>query len=341
MAIGCMSSGIYQGSAATGTGSRGFTPLEVNPDADPDGYLYGRVVVFTGTLMSMTRDIARQECARVGAIPEQNTTKKTNVLVVGDINPAVLRPDSNLTGKARKAFDLQDKGQAIEVMTEDDFLRCLDGKALTVVEDLLDEELAPSAAPKRDPLRSVPLDQRPVPKPPKPPRPLRRVRKPVDQACSVEDCGATAAFKTRSKPAYCDDHITGILRAGGLEALESFTHPNDYLLTRCLACGNVAHYRFAYVLEKNSWNEATCRACFWREWAEEARALAEPFARSETVPFEQAQAIASEHGFIYLGPLTSPSLPDDPHRTECGRCGRISAERLGDITFGCPCGSGK
>ena len=30
-------------------------PVELNTDADPDGYLYGRVVVFTGTVMSMTR----------------------------------------------------------------------------------------------------------------------------------------------------------------------------------------------------------------------------------------------------------------------------------------------
>ncbi|RYU14841.1 exonuclease domain-containing protein [Nocardioides iriomotensis] len=344
MSIGCMSSGPYQGSVATGTGSRGFTPIEVNPDADPDGYLYGRVVVFTGTLMSMTRDIARQECARVGAIPEQNTTKKTNVLVIGDINPAVLRPGSNLTGKARKAFELQDNGQAIEVMTEDDFLRCLDGKALTVIEDLLLEEPVPSAAPNRNPLRSVPLDRRPIPvppKPPKPPKPLRRERKPVGQVCSVEGCGDTAAFRTWSRPTYCDAHIAAILDVGGLEALESFTHPQDFLLTRCKACSNVAHYRFEYVLEKNGCSEATCRACYWRAWAEQSRALAGRFARFEPVPFEHAQTIASENGFIYLGPLTSPSLPDDPHRTECGRCGRISAERLGDIAFGCPCRPGK
>jgi len=107
-------------------------PIEVNPDADPSGYLYGRVVVFTGTLLSMTRDLARQECAHVGAIPEQSITKRTNVLVMGDINPAVLRPGSNVTGKARKVFELQAKGQEIEVMTEDDFLRCLDGAEVSL-----------------------------------------------------------------------------------------------------------------------------------------------------------------------------------------------------------------
>lgn len=337
MSIGSMCRGIYKGSVATGEGSRGFTPIEVNPDADPDSYLYGRVVVFTGTLMSMTRDVARQECARVGAIPEQNTTKRTNVLVIGDINPAVLRPNSNLTGKARRAFDLQNNGQPIEVMTEDDFLRCLDGKVLTVIEDLLDADPAPSVSPKRDPLRSIPLDRRPLPKPPKPPRALRRQRKPVEQVCSVEGCNDAAAFSTRSRPTYCDDHIAMILRTGGLEALESFTHPNDYLLTRCIPCGNVAHYRFEYVLDKNRWSEATCRACHWRTWAEQARALAGPFARFDPVPYERAQGIANENGFIYLGPLTNPSFPDDPHRTECSRCGRISAERLCDITFGCSC----
>ena len=133
-----MSGGIYRGSVAVGSGSRGFTSTEVNTDADPSGYLYGRVVVFTGTLLSMTRDIARQECAKVGGIPEQNTTKRTNVLVVGDINPAGLRPGSDITGKARKAFELQAKGQEIEVMTEDDFLRCLDANRLAGIEVLLD-----------------------------------------------------------------------------------------------------------------------------------------------------------------------------------------------------------
>lgn len=130
MRIGHMSSGIYSGSVSTVSGTDKLLRPDVNPGADPEGYLYARVVVFTGALMSMTRQIAWEECARVGAIPDKTPTKRTNVLVVGDINPAVLRPGSNITGKARKAFELQDKGQDIEVMTEDDFLRCLDGKPL-------------------------------------------------------------------------------------------------------------------------------------------------------------------------------------------------------------------
>jgi DNA polymerase-3 subunit epsilon len=130
MSIGHMTAGIYRGSVSTVSGTSRLVRPDVNSAADPDGYLYGRTVVFTGTLMSMTRQTAWEECARVGAVAEQTPTKRTNVLVVGDINPAVLRPGSNLTGKARKAFELQASGQDIEVMTEDDFLRCLDGKPL-------------------------------------------------------------------------------------------------------------------------------------------------------------------------------------------------------------------
>lgn len=346
MCLGRMSSGLYEGSVAVGTGSRNFTPIVVNTDADPDGYLYGRVVVFTGALMSMTRDIARQECARVGATPRQSTTKKTNVLVVGDINPAVLRPGSNVTGKARKAFELQDQGQAIEVMTEDDFVNCLDGKPLADIDDVTDlfprpaPNSATSTPPKRDRLRSVPPDQRPQPtrpKSPKPPRPLRRERVATDQHCSVDSCTAVAAFRTRSKPTYCDTHIAVILQRGGLEALESFTHPNDWLLTRCVQCANVAHYRFVYVQDKNGEGEATCRACFWRGWAAHQRAVLGPYGDNEPTNYEKAQAAAEEHGYNYLGPATNPSFPYDPHRVECRRCGRISAERLGDISFGCAC----
>lgn len=135
--IGHMASGVYKGSVVTSGGIGSLVRTELNPDADADGYLYGRVIVFTGKLMSMTRQIAWDECSRIGALADANVTKRTHVLVVGDINPAVLRPGSEVTGRARKAFVLQDKGQPIEVMTEDDFVRCLDAKPLNGPESIL------------------------------------------------------------------------------------------------------------------------------------------------------------------------------------------------------------
>ncbi|WP_405162059.1 exonuclease domain-containing protein [Nocardia sp. NBC_01499] len=334
--IGTMAGGIYKGSVAIsgGTGSRLVRP-ELDPNADPDGYLYGRVIVFTGTLMSMTRQVAWQECARVGARTDEDVTKKTNVLVVGDINPAVLRPGSNVTGKARKAFELQDKGQDIEVMTEDDFLRCLVGKPLDEIALAGENESnrqTPTPVPTR--LRSVSLEERPKPKPPKP---LHRKPVPTDQICSAKGCADTAAFKTRTKPTWCEQHIAVIQRACGLDPMEPFTHPDSWQLTRCRTCTVEAHYRFNYTVDKRSYGELTCRACYWRKWAADARAVQGHWAELEPVPYTDAKALAEDNGFDYLGPLTAPSFADDPHHTRCRRCGKLSAERLGDIGFGCTC----
>lgn len=339
--IGRMRSGLYTGSVAkhSGGGLSRLTQAELNPDADPDGYLYGRVVVFTGALMTMTRQAAWDECARVGAITEKATTKRTNVLVVGDINPAVLRPGATLTKKAERAFELQDQGQDIEVMTEDDFLRCLEGKPLDIdlaaSGDRQDEGQTADDIPAH--LRKVTSAYRPTPPPPKPPRPLRREPVPTDQPCGVEGCPNTAAFRTRTKPTWCHEHIVEMQHQGGIKPLETFTHPDDWQLTECLRCTVQAHYRFNYTLEKNGVGEPTCRACYWREWAKWARGAQGEWAHTEPVPYEEAKAFAEENGFDYLGPLTAPSLPDDPHHTRCRRCGKISAERLGDISFGCTC----
>ena len=69
--------------------------------------------------------MAWDDVVKVGGIPELGVTKRTNILVIGDINPAVLAPGMVITGKAAKVFALQDKGQDIELMSEDDFLRSL------------------------------------------------------------------------------------------------------------------------------------------------------------------------------------------------------------------------
>lgn len=96
-----------------------------HPDASREHPLWGRVVVFTGALSSMTRPLAHDECIRVGALPEPGVTKRTNVLVVGDLDPARLVPGDTTSQKAQKAFALRAAGQDIEVMTEYDFLQSL------------------------------------------------------------------------------------------------------------------------------------------------------------------------------------------------------------------------
>jgi DNA polymerase-3 subunit epsilon len=98
---------------------------DASPDTDPDHPLYGRVVVFTGTLKSRTRQQAWDDVSRVGGTTDKDVTGRTNILVIGDLNPAVLAAGATTTGKAARAFALQGKGQDIEVMTEDDLIRTL------------------------------------------------------------------------------------------------------------------------------------------------------------------------------------------------------------------------
>ena len=99
---------------------------DINPDADPAHPFYGQVMVFTGTLWSMTRQQAWDRIAQVGAIPGENVSRKTNILVTGWQDQGRLSPGTFLSGKASKARELREKGQSIEVITERDFVELLD-----------------------------------------------------------------------------------------------------------------------------------------------------------------------------------------------------------------------
>ena len=142
-----------------------------------------------------------------------------------------------------------------------------------------------------------------------------------------------AAYGTRTKPAWCDQHITAILDNGGLEPLEPFTGPTAYRLTRCLACGCEAHYRFVYTLDKNALQEKTCRACYWSRWTGQTLRLGAIPVGADIVSDEEARLLAESHDYNYLGPAPVPPA----YRVCCRYCGRITADRLGDIAWGCSC----
>lgn len=151
--------------------------------------------------------------------------------------------------------------------------------------------------------------------------------------CAWGGCDALAAYGTRTKPAWCDHHIIEILHQGGLEPLEPFVSPTAYRLTRCLTCGCEAHYRFVYTLDKNSWQESTCRACYWCKWTSDALGLGAVPIGADVVDDDDAREFSESHGYDYLGPAPVPPA----YRVRCRYCGRITADRLGDIGWGCSC----
>jgi hypothetical protein len=118
-----------------------------------------------------------------------------------------------------------------------------------------------------------------------------------------------------------------------MKALEPVAKANTFTLMECLECGTEAHHKLDYVVGNNTSNLATCRACHWRDWA----AMQRSHLMRPAPSIDEARAHAEAHGYEYLGPLTSPSLADDPHHVRCQQCQKLSAERLGDIGFGCAC----
>jgi DNA polymerase-3 subunit epsilon len=82
----------------------------------------GHVVSFTGALSSMTRPRARELVLEQGGNWQDGVTKTTTILVTGDFDPSTFRPGAVYSGKLRKAFERVDAGQALEIITEDDFL---------------------------------------------------------------------------------------------------------------------------------------------------------------------------------------------------------------------------
>ncbi len=97
----------------------------VNPNADPEHPIYGQCIVFTGTLASMSRQEAWDKVCEVGGDPDNAVTKRTTILVQGLQDPSKFRPGEALSGKARKVVELIKKGQKIELMSEQEFLRSL------------------------------------------------------------------------------------------------------------------------------------------------------------------------------------------------------------------------
>lgn len=91
----------------------------IKRDGNPEGELYGEIVVFTGAL-----EIPRREAAdlasSIGCTVAPGVTKKTTLLVVGDQDITKLLGKSK-SSKHLKAEELVAKGHKIRIIKESDF----------------------------------------------------------------------------------------------------------------------------------------------------------------------------------------------------------------------------
>ena len=97
--------------------------LPITRDGDPDGPLFGEVLVFTGSL-SMPRRRAADAASAVGCEVDARITERTSLLVVGDQDIRKLAGHTK-SAKHRKAEGLIARGQRIRIISETDFRRII------------------------------------------------------------------------------------------------------------------------------------------------------------------------------------------------------------------------
>ena len=93
----------------------------IERSGNPEGPLYGEILVFTGAL-ELPRRKAADIAASAGCTVEERVTKKTTLLVVGDQDVGRLAGHEK-SAKHRKAEALIGRGQQIRILRESDFKR--------------------------------------------------------------------------------------------------------------------------------------------------------------------------------------------------------------------------
>ena len=121
-----------------GLRQHGIDPVEtqatVPTNSNPDGPLFGQVVVFTGPLR-INRAEATKLVEDAGGKVATKVTKKTTMLVVGDHDRESPAMGSRKTSKRRKADQLSQEGQHIEFVDESHFHASLSSRRGTTTQD--------------------------------------------------------------------------------------------------------------------------------------------------------------------------------------------------------------
>ena len=103
-------------------GSAGYFE-KIKREGNPDGRLFGEVVVFTGSLLIPGRKAA-DIAANAGCQVDPSVTQITSILVVGNQDVRRLAGHEK-SSKHRKAEELIGKGNNIRILTEHDFMQLI------------------------------------------------------------------------------------------------------------------------------------------------------------------------------------------------------------------------
>ena len=131
--LGVLQAGLFLGSNGVYVGSHAshriphMIPRSPSEGAVIDEYhpFFGKKVLFTGGLISMNRDTARQAVVDVGGRAISSVTHLTDYLVVGGEFHGLLQ--GLQSSKLEKALALRNEGSSIELLDEIEFLSMLRG----------------------------------------------------------------------------------------------------------------------------------------------------------------------------------------------------------------------
>ncbi|MCY3642432.1 MAG: exonuclease domain-containing protein [Acidimicrobiaceae bacterium] len=121
----------FSNAMASTSSSKSLSPKDFTPrhEPDPEGPLFSKKIVFTGTLESMPRREAFQLTVDAGATPSQSVSKRTDYLVMG-ITDLQKVGETGKSNKLRKALALADEGHSIDIIDEDQFFCLIAGMAI-------------------------------------------------------------------------------------------------------------------------------------------------------------------------------------------------------------------
>ncbi len=105
---------------------------EPNPNADPDGVLFGQNVTLSGDFEPFDKGQLWSGMAEQGATVGKNVTKKTTILVAGTW--------ATKTSKQKRAEELMAKGQEIEIWSSEQLYAVLGLDPAAAVDPILDDE---------------------------------------------------------------------------------------------------------------------------------------------------------------------------------------------------------
>src|SRR5699024_8533049 len=97
-----------------------------NPELhNKDHEFYDKNIAFTGALQNYTRNEIAQLITDIGAHFNKNVLRKTNILVVGNLENLERTKGYTKSSKIKKAESLSLEGLPIEILSELDFIKLL------------------------------------------------------------------------------------------------------------------------------------------------------------------------------------------------------------------------